>query len=156
MLVYQCLTEILGTLLFQSWLSSHFLLSLVHTPALGCPHYSDMSLWRGLNWDTNLSNTHESVSSPVPPMTKVLLQSCIPGSPLETHVSQEILGIFYRWNSGGHPSVSQRPHTCMNPSSRYKRDSPWGPSWTKLAVSITYNKFSLNFHAIKSIRWKKF
>ena len=90
--------------------SSHFLLSLVHTPALGCPHYSDMSLWRGLNWDTNLSNTHESVTSTGPPMTKALLQSCIPGSSLETHVSQEVFGdllqVEFWWPSLGLPEAS--------------------------------------------------
>jgi len=52
-----------------------------------------MSLRRGLNCDADLSNTHESVSSPGPLMTKAFLQSFMPCSSLETHVSQEILWI---------------------------------------------------------------
>lgn len=153
-LVYQCHTETVGTLLFQSWPIAHVSFS----PQYIHLHYSDMSLWRGLNWDADLSNTHESVSSPGPPMTKAFLQSFMPGSSLETHVSQEILWdllqIEFWWPSLSLPKITDI-YKSYN-SSRYKWDSSWGPFWTRLAVSIIHNKLSLNCHWIKSTRWKKF
>lgn len=90
-LVQQCHRDLREMALLELTHSSHFLLSSVHTPALGCPYYSDISLWRGLNWDTDLSNQHDSVSSPGPPMTKALLQSHMPASPLEIHLSGDFL-----------------------------------------------------------------
>ena len=93
-----------------------------------------VSLRRGLNCDADLSNTHESVSSPGPLMTKAFLQSFMPHSSLETHVSQEILWdllqIEFWWPSLSLPKISDISYN----SSRYKWDSPWGPSWTRLAV----------------------
>ena len=129
-LVHQCHTETVGTLLFQSWLIAHvaFFPQYLHL------HYSDMSLRRGLNCDADLSNTHESVSSPGPLMTKAFLQSFMPHSSLETHVSQEILWdllqIEFWWPSLSLPKISDISYN----SSRYKWDSPWCPSWTRLAV----------------------
>lgn len=124
-LVYQCHTETVGTLLFQSWPIAHVSFS----PQYIHLHYSDMSLWRGLNWDADLSNTHESVSSPGPPMTKAFLQSFMPGSSLETHVSQEILWdllqIEFWWPSLSLPKITDI-YKSYN-SSRYKWDSSWGP-----------------------------
>lgn len=75
-----------------------------------------MSLWRGLNWDTDLNKKNDSASSPGPPATKALLQSCMLGSYLEISLSGDFLG-----SSMGRLLLA----IDLSPSSRHKWDSPW-------------------------------
>lgn len=123
MLVCQRHIEIVGKLLFHIWLIAHISSSSSTHTALGHPHYSHTSLWRGPNQDIDLSNKHDSVY----PLTLQRLRFCynfgsqvLPWRFISQEISWGLLQVDFWW-----PSLSPRGvRLVWNASSRHKQESP--------------------------------